>query len=96
MTVKQKILSIIGKNRLKLKAFGVRRIGLFGSIAREDHNPRSDVDVLVEFDEQADLFSLVGLSIFLEEKLGAPVDVVSRRVLRKEFQETVLREGVIV
>ena len=58
MTIKQKILSTIGKNRLQLKALGVKRIGLFGSFARADQKAKSDVDVLVEFDKKKKGYSM--------------------------------------
>jgi predicted nucleotidyltransferase len=50
--------------------------GIFGSVARGDESDTSDVDVLVDFTEKADLFDFVGLSLFLEEKLHRRVDVV--------------------
>ena len=51
-------------------------IGIFGSYARGEQTERSDVDVLARFDADATLFDLIGLSLFLEEKLGIGVDVV--------------------
>ena len=60
--------------------------GLFGSYARGDERKDSDIDVLVDFDESADLFDLVGLTLFLEEKLGCKVDVVSQGSLREEIK----------
>jgi predicted nucleotidyltransferase len=74
--------------------YKVREIGLFGSFVREEQSGGSDVDVLVDFDEGADLFDLVGLALFLEEELQRKVDVVPKRALRAELRETVLREVV--
>ncbi len=48
-------------------------------------NKESDIDVLVDFQEDADLLDLVGLGLFLEERLGRRVDVVPRKALRKEI-----------
>lgn len=74
--------------------YAVKEIGLFGSYLKEEQKPTSDIDVLVDFDDGADLISLVGLAMFLEEKLGIKVDVVSKRALRKELKEQVLKEVV--
>lgn len=76
------------------KKYKVREIGVFGSVVRGDQKQASDIDVLVDFEESADLFDLVGLGLFLEEKLGQKVDVVPRRALRKELRDSVLKEVV--
>lgn len=66
--------------------------GIFGSYARGDFRADSDLDLLVDFDDGANLFDLVGLQQFLEEKLGCKVDLVSRRSLREELRTSVLNE----
>jgi len=76
--------------------FRAKEIGLFGSFVRGEQSGSSDIDVLVEFEEEADLFNLVGLALFLEERLQRKVDVVPKRALRPELQESVLREVVAV
>ena len=68
--------------------------GIFGSYARGDFHADSDLDLLVDFDEGANLFNLVGLQQFLEEKLGRKVDLVSRRSLRAEFRTAILNEMI--
>ena len=68
--------------------------GIFGSYARGDFHADSDLDLLVDFDEGANLFDLVGLQQFLEEKLGCKVDLVSRRSLRAELRTSVLNEMI--
>ena len=76
------------------KQYKVRNIELFGSIIREDKTENSDIDILVDFEEGADLFDMAGLATFLEEKLKLRVDVVPKRALREEIRESVLREAV--
>jgi len=76
--------------------YKVREIGLFGSFVRGKQNANSDIDILAEFDEGADLFDLIGLTLYLEEILQRHVDVVPKRALRTELQEPVLREVVAV
>jgi predicted nucleotidyltransferase len=74
--------------------FKAKRIALFGSFVRGEQSATSDIDILVEFDEGADLFDLIGLSLALEEELQRKVDVVPRRALRQELREFVLQEAV--
>ncbi len=78
------------------RRFRVTRLEVFGSTGRGEHGPASDLDLLAEFSEDADMFDLVGLEQFLAERLGMPVDVVPKRSLRKEFREEVLREAIAV
>ena len=70
--------------------------GLFGSSVRGTEKAGSDIDVLVEFEEGANLLDLVGLSLFLEEKLHRPVDVVPESALREELKGNILNEAVLV
>jgi len=74
--------------------YKVKEIGLFGSFVRREQSESSDVDILVDFEEGADLFDLVGLALFLEEKLQRKVDVIPKNALRVELRESVLREVV--
>ena len=67
-------------------------VGIFGSYARGEQREGSDLDILVDFRQGADLLDLVGLGLFLEEKLGVPVDIVPRDALRPEIRERVLAE----
>jgi len=53
----------------------------------------ADLDVLVEFDEGANLLDLTGLSLFLEEELNCRVDVVPESAIRKEIKESILKEA---
>lgn len=70
--------------------------GIFGSYARGEEEPGSDVDILVEFKEGASLFDLVDLADFLEENFQRSVDIVSTRALRKEIEPSVRRDLVPV
>ena len=76
--------------------FKIRGLALFGSFVRGQQDAESDIDVLVEFEEGADLFDLTGLAMYLEEELRRKVDVVPKRALREEFRQSVLREVVAV
>jgi len=68
--------------------------GIFGSYVHGEQTSQSDIDVLVEFYHDADLFDFVGLSQFLEERLSCKVDIVPLNSLREEIKSSVLREVV--
>ena len=76
--------------------YKVRGLVLFGSVARDEQVRESDVDILVDFSEGADLFDLTGLGCFLEDALQRKVDVVSRKALRKGVFETVFHDAIAV
>ena len=74
--------------------YGARKVRIFGSVARGEAGPDSDVDVLVEFEKGRSLFDHAGLLLDLEAILGCKVDVVSERGLRERIRDRVLREAV--
>ena len=78
------------------RRYKVREIALFGSWARGEQHEKSDIDVLVDFEEGADLFDWIGLALYLEDTFGYSVDVVPRRSLRPELRATVLEQAVKV
>jgi predicted nucleotidyltransferase len=96
MKNKEYYMNVLKSLHDELKKFKVREIGVFGSVVRGEQKQTSDLDVLVDFTEDADLFDFVGLGLFLEEKFGRKVDVVPKRALRKELRDGVLKEVVMV
>ncbi len=79
-----------------LAQYKATAISLFGSFVRGEQDANSDIDLLVEFTEEADLFDLVGLAQFLEAELQRNVDVVPQNALRKELRESVLQKAITV
>lgn len=67
---------------------------VFGSIARGDARERSDLDLLVDFEERRSLFDLVEFSQRLHELLGISVDVATTNSLRPTLRESILDEAV--
>ncbi|MBI5707925.1 MAG: nucleotidyltransferase family protein [Armatimonadetes bacterium] len=92
MTLEQ-IETILGKNKHRLDAFGVKSLRLFGSFARGEDRQDSDVDVLVEFEGPATFSGYMGLSDFLEDVLGRKVDLVTTKALREPIRDEILREA---
>jgi predicted nucleotidyltransferase len=93
----QEILKTIAQfRRSREDEFGIIRIGIFGSAARDDVDDESDVDVVVEIAEP-DLLTLVGIKQELEELLQRPVDVVRYRENMNRFlKQRIERDAVYV
>jgi predicted nucleotidyltransferase len=92
------IKSILAQYREELRqSYGVAQIGIFGSYARGDQNRRSDVDILVEFEEGHKTFdNYIGLKFFLEEVLRLKVDLVLKNAVRREIKERIFSEAIYV
>jgi predicted nucleotidyltransferase len=75
------------------RSHGAKRVRVFGSHARGDAAPSSDVDLLVCLDAGRDLIDLVALCQELEALLGCPVDVVEEGGLSPYLREAILREA---
>ncbi|MBI2172139.1 MAG: nucleotidyltransferase family protein [Chloroflexi bacterium] len=90
------VIKLLQSHQEELKGFGVRSLALFGSLVRDEARPDSDVDLLVEFEVGVTLFDYSRLNRYLEELLGAKVDLVVRRAVIKELQERIYKEALNV
>jgi predicted nucleotidyltransferase len=86
------VLNELRRLEPELARRNVARIGVFGSVARGDSTPDSDIDVLVQMTDEGDLFDLVGVKNLLEQNLGRSVDVVPIGGLKQDVRDAVLRE----
>ena len=75
--------------------YGVARIGIFGSVAREEDTAESDLDILVEFGRPVGI-EFIDLSYRLEKELGRKVDVVSRKGIKDKYFKEIERDIVYV
>lgn len=73
---------------------GARHVRLFGSRARGEAGPDSDVDLLVELAEDRDLFDLGALLMELQDLLNCRVETVTEEALHPQLRERILREAV--
>ncbi len=78
------------------RRFGVRRIALFGSTARDEAREDSDLDILVEFDVGPTFDSYFDVKFFLEDRLSRKVDLVTPDALKPRMRPVVEREAVDV
>ena len=91
---RDEVLRCLSEHRAELARFGVKSLSLFGSIARRDAGPASDVDILVEFDRLIGLLGFVELQRYLAQLLGHRVDLVTLDALKPKIRERVLAEAV--
>jgi len=73
---------------------GARNVRVFGSVARGENDPQSDIDFLVDLEPGRSLLDLGGLQRDLAALLASKVDVVSSRGLRDRVRQSVLRDAV--
>lgn len=74
--------------------WGVVRVRLFGSLARGEGGPQSDIDLLVDLEEGRSALALGGLLMDLQERLGRRVDVVTPAALHPRIRDKVLEQAV--
>ena len=87
------ILKFLSDNRSELSnQYGVQRIGLFGSYSRGQQSKKSDVDILVSFNRDIDLFDFIDLKEHLERHLGVTVDLVMETALKPSIGKQILSE----
>ena len=90
---KKDLFILLAKHQEQLKQFGVKRWGVFGSFARDQQNARSDVDILVEFEQGKKSFdNFMHLAFFLEEQVGRRVELVTTESLSPHIGPHILRE----
>ncbi|MCK4380373.1 MAG: nucleotidyltransferase family protein [Candidatus Lokiarchaeota archaeon] len=92
MLNKEEILKRLTNLKTDLQnKYKVKELGLFGSYANGEPQEFSDIDILADFEDGADFFDFIGLSLFLEEEFECKVDVVSKNALREELKDKILK-----
>jgi predicted nucleotidyltransferase len=89
-------LETLRRSENALRARGVRRAALFGSVARGENRPGSDIDIMVEIDPEAHItvFDYVGLKEYIAGLFDGPVDVVSRENLKSYIRPTATADAI--
>ena len=94
---KEKIIEIINAETPFLRnTYHIKKIGLFGSVARGDAREESDIDILVEFEIPIGFFDFIRLETFLSKILGKKVDLVSSRAIKPSIRDDVLKDLIYV
>ena len=94
---RETIIKQLSENLAELREkYGVSELALFGSVARDESSPESDIDVLVDFSKTPGLLRYIELKNYLETLLNAPVDLVTRKALKQQLRNSILSELVRV
>ena len=93
---RDQVLAILNAHQADLQDLGVKSLELFGSVARDEAHPGSDIDFLVEFAIEASLFDLFRVRHYLEDLLGCNVDLGTTDALREHLREPILEEAIRV
>ncbi len=91
---RDEVIQRLGRSRAELAGLGVRSLDLFGSVARGESGPDSDVDLLVDFDRPVGLFHFFRVQHRLEEILGCRVDLVMRDAVKRQLRDRIFAEAV--
>jgi uncharacterized protein len=92
----QDAIAILRQHADALRARGVRHAALFGSAARGDAGPDSDIDIMIELDpgRHIDVFTYVGLKDYIEGLFAGPVDVVNRDGLKPHVRGPAIASAI--
>ena len=93
---REHVIKMLRAHERQLKESGIVRLSLFGSTARGDAGPNSDVDLMAAFDEtrRISLFDIVGMELDLSDMLGCKVDLIEEGTLKPRVQKSVEAEVV--
>ena len=97
---RRKIEAIPDLNEIKniaipiLKKYGVKSAGLFGSFAREEAKTDSDIDLLIEFDDEKMAYKIIDLHIELEEAFGRKIDLISYKWIDPHIKQSILNDEI--
>lgn len=88
------VLRLLAEHRDELAEMGVISLAVFGSVARDEAGPDSDVDLLVDIRRPMGFFQYYAIKEYLERLLGRPVDLVTREALKRQLRDQILAEAV--
>jgi uncharacterized protein len=94
-----KIINILKKHKEELKKrYSIKEIGVFGSYVRGEDKVKSDLDILIEFEEDADvdLLKFVNMENYLSEIIGIKVDLVEKSGLKPRIGKRILKEVISI
>ncbi len=79
-----------------LSKYGVDKLYIFGSYAREEQNDKSDIDILVDFKKTPDLLTFIEMEEYLSRHLHGTVDLVPKRKLKAQIKDQILKEAIAI
>jgi predicted nucleotidyltransferase len=93
---RDQVMKVLREHRAQMNIFGIKSLAVFGSVARDEARPDSDVDILVEFDPPPTFQRYMDLKFYLEELLGCRVDLGTPDTLKPRIRTRVQSEALRV
>ena len=90
------IIHLLREHRANFSHYQIKSLAIFGSVARNEANQNSDVDLLVEFNGPATFDGYMELKFYLEDLLDRPIDLVTMNALRPQMKPQVLKEAIAI
>jgi len=94
--LKKKLNTIRSQQDFLHETYNVKKIGVFGSVVRDDFSKDSDIDILVEYYKVPGFFKFIELEEYLSELLGRQVDLVTKKALKPVIKSDILKQVVYV
>jgi len=93
----EEVLATLKRNQEELRRLGVRELSLFGSVARNEAGPLSDVDLLLEIERPMGLFGLLRIQHFIEQILGgAKIDLIMKGAVLEDLKDDIMEDSIRV
>jgi len=93
----EEIKNILEEHKEEIKQkYKIKEIGIFGSFTKGEQNKKSDIDILVKFEEVPDLLKFIEIERYILKILGKKVDLVRKETIRKELKKRILSEAIFL
>jgi uncharacterized protein len=90
------VIATLRRRRAELTRLGIKSLSLFGSVARGEERPESDVDILVEFEGRATFDRYMDAKFYLEDILGSRVDLVTLQAIKPRMKPYIMQDLIHV
>ncbi|MGB3492909.1 MAG: nucleotidyltransferase family protein [Elainellaceae cyanobacterium] len=93
---REEACQLVRSHQQELQQLGVKSLDIFGSVARDQANPQSDVDILVELDISIGFFEFFQIQHYLEDLLQCSVDLGTTDALKDHLRQPILEDAIHV
>lgn len=94
--LREKVLNLLKEHLEEIRKFKIQKISIFGSVARNQDTPHSDIDILIKFDGPASYDLYMDLKFFLEDLLDRKVDLITEDGVRTEIKQFIEKDLIRV